>query len=97
MENLTADETAKAPVKFQKELIFQKPTSFFELEVKRSYQRYLRWSLKKRIAEIEDEEEDMLRHVQLHETYNLIRKHQVGVIFPTFNRSFLCTHTFRLQ
>ena len=75
-----AAAAAEVPVRFQKELISQQPTNFFELEVKKSYQRVLGRSLKRRIAEIDDEEEDMLRHVQLHQTYKLLRKYQVGQI-----------------
>ena len=80
LEKSTAADAPEVPVRFQKELIFQQPTNFFELEVKKSYQRVLGRSLKRRIAEIDDQEEDMLRHVQLHQTYKLLRKYQVGKI-----------------
>ena len=81
LEKSSAADTPEVPVRFQKELIFQQPTIFFELEVKKSYQRVLGRSLKWRIAEIDDQEEDMLRHVQLHQTYKLLRKYQVGKIW----------------
>ena len=73
----TAAGAATAPVKFQKELLFQQPTSFFELEVKRSYQRVLKWSVKRRISELDDEEET-LRYVQLRQTYKIIRDYKVS-------------------
>ena len=78
MEKPSGAESAAAPVRFQKELIHQQPRTFIELEVKKSYQRVLAWSLKKRMADT-DKEEEMLRHVQLKQTYRLLRKHKVGV------------------
>ena len=76
-EPTAAANAPEVPTRFRKELLFQQPTNFFELEAKRSYQRTLQWSIRRRISEI-DHEEETLRYVQLRQTYKILRKYQVS-------------------
>ena len=72
------DKKQSGAAPFQKELLNQKPKNYFEVEVKKSYQRILSWSVNKRMSEIGDEEENMLRHVQLKQTRDLLNKYKVS-------------------
>ena len=76
-EPTAAADAPEVPVRFRKDLILQQPTNFFELEAKRSYQRTLQWSIRRRISEI-DHEEETLRYVQLRQTYKILSKYQVS-------------------